>query len=275
MVGTLVSSACNSPCEYGPTRHIKANVTVTSVPRTEGGCTNDPVEIRVEWDTGSEWIQTTDHRDMPRACAAGLGLVDGAELDILVSENTGGGQSFPIAPCERYHFSIPDFFWDACDAACDEPMTACPSSPPFAGSYCAGKWSCPYQETVFCSANAAWIDLYECIGNAWTSKQVPTCGVCGVSCDPPPPECLTCGMVIDPLPPDQITFCNDTSATLYNAVWTCACAVGEPCESICNTTPGPSMCKDGIISMECASCVTNEPAPKGCAELFAACVNDL
>ena len=273
ILSALISNACSSPCEYGPTRHVKARVSVKQVPQSKAACNNDPVEIRIDWDTGSDWIRTTDDRDMPRACAATLGLVDGAELEILVSDYVSGGSSFPISPCERSHYSIPNFFWDACDAACNETSTVCPTEPPFVNDPCAGSLSCHYGDPVVCPPAPGWTGFYECVGGIWTYVNKDNCTLCAESCAP---TCVTCAdATLDvPVPPDQITFCSDTSAMLYDALWTCTCVPGNPCESICNTPPDSALCTGGTVSMACSTCVMVEAGPNGCADMLNACSAD-
>lgn len=271
ILGAVTMTACDRRCEY-ERKQVTAKVSVTAMASgsVTSNCTNEPVSISLDWEDGSHQVTTTDGRHLPRECAASLGFVDGADWNVTLSENTGiSGIPIGLVVCEPYIVSLSNLHIGACDAACDEEPR-CPAMEPVEKNDCTGPLSCHYGDPVVCPPELGTSTFYDCVDNKWTKIEKANCEACGVSCAPPCDSCSVAAFE-NPLPPDQITFCNDASAMLYDAFWTCACISGGACEPLCNT----SYCSNGAASIECQDCLAKTAPPNGCMDVTNACATDL
>lgn len=268
IVSALLVTACSGRCEYDA-RIITARVTLSPPSSDEiYNCINDPVAVELTWDGGSDLFRTTNWENPPRACVEALGLVDGAEVRILLTENTGGGGTTwnGLVVCEPYTVTLMDIDPAACDAACNA-APVCPAYTPKEGDHCFADLLCHYGYPVACEPGPGTSMYHECSNGIWTVSEKENCVVCGVSCDPP---CLYCADKAFFTPAEPGPFCTDTSETLYAALMTCTCTPGNPCEPVCNT----GYCVGGAMTAECETCLTTVPQPDGCQTEFEACMND-
>jgi hypothetical protein len=278
-VNLVIVSGCAGYCEYD-TRIITARVSLASPSSDEiYNCANDPVEVELSWNGGSDQLRTTDYYNPPRACVESLGLVDGAEVRIQLKEHTaGGGFTWTgLVVCGSDSATLLDIDPTACDAACEQ-SPVCPTSEPTEGAHCFGNLICHYGDPIPCEPGPGTGMYHECSNGIWTIVEKNNCDVCGVSCEPPCDSCAdTLSNYSYPVSPDQLTFCTPNSQMLYSALYACSCLPGNPCEPVCNAAPAgePTFCNGGGSSTtECQTCVMQMSQPNGCQTEFEACAND-
>ena len=279
IINAAIVSACNVECEY-ESQIVTARVSLTPPSSDEiYNCADNPVEVNLTWNGGSDQFRTTDYYNPPRSCVESLGLVDGAEVKVLVEETTGGGFGWNgLVVCGASTTTFLDIDPTACDAVCNAPPV-CPASEPVAGTSCSMGLGCHYGNDNICSPDQGPSLDYTCIDGVWTRIYIDVCDVCGISCEPPCDSCAdTLSNYSYPVSPDQLTFCTPNSQMLYGALYACSCLPGNPCEPVCNAAPSgePTFCNGGgMITTECQICVMQTPQPNGCQTEFEACINDL
>ena len=270
IANAAIVSACTAECDY-EAHVMTARVSLTPASSAEiKNCADNPVEVNLTWNDGSDQFQTTDHYNPPRSCVESLGLVDGAEVKVLVEETTGGGFGLwnGLVVCGDYTTTLLDIDPTACDAACDQ-VPVCPTSEPTAGDHCFGNLVCHYGDPIVCEPGPGTSMYYECSNGVWTFVEKNNCDVCGVSCGLPPAMCFYCFEMIFTVPPEPYPFCTPASEMIYDALMTCTCDPGNACASVCNT----AVCSTGEITPECQTCLTAAPQPNGCQAEFNACIN--
>lgn len=267
----IVSNGCWLDCEYDLSA-TTGQVSVVPASSESLNCRNDPVEIEVTWSGGSQSITTSDGRNLPRECAASIGLVDGAQVNIQVNRARWPGNTMSVIACGSPSATLLDIDTTACDTVCDEPPP-CPAAAPPIGGQCLEDMRCQYDPAPECPAQfGTTTHFYHCVGGAWTIVEKNNCDLCNGACV----SCYHCVDAIAEHPMDPIPFCYQFSAMLYDAFWTCACLSGNPCESTCNTAPAGEIayCNGGMPTAECQTCLMTPAQSGGCLEVFDSCAND-
>lgn len=86
----------------------------------------------------------------------------------------------------------------------------------------------------------------------------------GFGGSPPTPPCVTCGQAVDNI--FGSPFCTDTTATLVNTLFACACS--ERCSAVCES----DFCTSVPPGEECSVCLKDPD--QGCGKELEACFAD-